>query len=90
MSFMSKLFLLILYIWYFSNEFKCFPFLCVLIMSLVSVMVPYVYPIFNIWLEYPELLLLFIIAYMCYFYLVWNALPVYTLYFSCQFRYFIW
>jgi hypothetical protein len=26
-SFMCKPFLLILYIWYFSNVFKCFPFL---------------------------------------------------------------
>jgi hypothetical protein len=26
---------------YFSNLFKCFPFLCILIMSIVSVMIPY-------------------------------------------------
>jgi hypothetical protein len=31
-------YLLIMYIWYFSSVFKCFPFLCVLMMSIVSVM----------------------------------------------------
>jgi hypothetical protein len=45
-SFMCMLFLLILYMWYFSNVFKCFPFLCVLIMSVASVMVSYVCPVF--------------------------------------------
>jgi hypothetical protein len=43
--------------------FRCFPFFCVLIMSIVSVMVPYVCPMFNMWFEYPELRL-FLIACM--------------------------
>jgi hypothetical protein len=41
-SFMCKLFLLILYMWYFSNMFRLFPLFYFLIMSIVSVMVPYV------------------------------------------------
>jgi hypothetical protein len=40
--FICKLFLLILYMWYFSNVFKCFPVFYVLIISTVSVMVPYI------------------------------------------------
>jgi hypothetical protein len=46
-SFMCKLFLLILCMWYFSNMFKYFHFFYVLIMSIVSVMVPYAYPMLN-------------------------------------------
>jgi hypothetical protein len=47
-----------LYMWYFFNVFKCFPILCILIPSTVSAMVPYLCPVFNMWFEYPELLLL--------------------------------
>jgi hypothetical protein len=57
-SIICNLFLLILYAWYFSSVFKCFIFLCVLIMSTVSVMVPYLCPVFNMWFEYTELLFL--------------------------------
>jgi hypothetical protein len=56
--------------------FQCvqvFPFLCVLMMSIVSVMVLYLYPVFNMWSEYPELLLLFLIACICSLYLVWTV-----------------
>jgi hypothetical protein len=84
-----KLFLMILYIWYFSNVFKCFPFLCILIISIIFVMVPYVCTMFNIWLEYPKLLLLLLIACTCSMYLVWKVPPVHPIYFSGQSRHFI-
>jgi hypothetical protein len=42
--------------------FKFLPIFCVLILSVVSVMAPYICPMFIMWLEYPELLLLFLIA----------------------------
>jgi hypothetical protein len=44
-------------------------------MSILSVIVPYACPVFNIGFEYPELLLLLLIAYMCSLYLVWNVRP---------------
>jgi hypothetical protein len=63
-SVIHTLFLQTLCTWYFSNVSKCFPYSCVPIMSIVSAMVPYVCPLFNTWLDYPELLLvlLFLIA----------------------------
>jgi hypothetical protein len=61
-SFICRLFLLVLYMWYFSSVVKCFSFVCVLIMSIVSVMVPYLCPVFSMWFEYLGLLLLFLIA----------------------------
>jgi hypothetical protein len=70
--------------------FKCFPSLCVLTMSNVSVTVPYVCPVFDIWLEYHELLLLFLIACTCSLYLMWSLLPVCPMNFGRQSRYFIW
>jgi hypothetical protein len=36
-----------------------------LITSIVSVSVPYVCPVFNMWLEFPDLLLLFLIVCIC-------------------------
>lgn len=51
--------------WYFSNVFKYLPFLCILIKSTGSAMVPYLCPVFNTWFEYPELLLLSLIASIC-------------------------
>jgi hypothetical protein len=54
-----------LYVLYFLNVFSCFPLLCVLIMSIVSVIHPYLHPVFNMWVEHPELLLLFLIACIC-------------------------
>jgi hypothetical protein len=59
-------------------------------MSTVSVMVSYVCPVFNMWLEYPKLLLLFLIACICSLHLLWNVLPVCPMYFSGQSRHFIW
>jgi hypothetical protein len=82
----------------FSNMFLCSYvlmcstvslFLCVQLMSIISVMVPDVCLMFNIWLEYPKLLLLFLNACICSFYLVWNVLPVCPMYFSVQSRHFI-
>jgi hypothetical protein len=48
-SFMCTLFLLILYMWYFSDVFKRLPFFSVFMMSNVCYS-----PVFNIWFEYPE------------------------------------
>jgi hypothetical protein len=62
-SFICNLILLILYMWYFPVCFKCF--LHALTMSTVSVIVPYLCPVFNMWLEYRELLLLFLIISIC-------------------------
>jgi hypothetical protein len=72
-SFICMLCLRILYMWYFSSVYKSF--LCVLMMSMVSVMVPYLCPVFNTWFEYPQLLL-FLNACIFSLYLVWNALSV--------------
>jgi hypothetical protein len=58
-------------------------------MFIVSVMVLYVCPTFYTWLECYELLLLFLIAYICSLYLVWNILPVCPMYFNGQYRHFI-
>jgi hypothetical protein len=82
--------LLILYMWYVSSVFMCFPFVCVFMMSMVSAMVPHLCPVFHMWLEYPELLLLFLIACMCSLYLVWKVLPVCPMYLSGQSKHFIW
>jgi hypothetical protein len=49
----------------------------VFMMFIVSVMVPCVCPLFNIWAEYPELPLLFHIAFMCSLHLAWNFRPVF-------------
>jgi hypothetical protein len=56
--------LLILYMRYFSSVFRCFPFLSIFLISIVSVMLPYECPVFNMWLEYPDLLLLFVMSLM--------------------------
>jgi hypothetical protein len=68
---------------YFSRAFKSLPFLSVLIICIVSVM-------FSIWLEYPELLLLFLMFHMCSLYLVLNDQPVCPLYFNEELMHFIW
>jgi hypothetical protein len=41
-------------------------------------------PVFNMWFEYPELLLLFLIACICSLYLVLNVRPVCPIYFNGQ------
>jgi hypothetical protein len=56
--------------WYLSKVFNCLPFLPVLMTSIVSAVVSYVCPVFNIWFEYPELALLLLIEWMCSLYLV--------------------
>jgi hypothetical protein len=56
--------------------FKCFPFLCDLMMSVLSLMVPYVYPVFNMSVEYSVLVLLFLITRVLSLYLLRIALPV--------------
>jgi hypothetical protein len=61
---------------YFSSVFRCFTFQCVLMLFMVSVIVPYLRPVFNMWVEYPELLLLFLFASVCSLYLVRNTLLV--------------
>jgi hypothetical protein len=58
--------------WYFSSVLVCFPFSCVFMISMVSVMGPYLCPVFSMWFEYPELPLLFF-SNMCSLYLVWNV-----------------
>jgi hypothetical protein len=68
-SFIFNLSLLIIYMWYFSSVLECFPFIYVLIMFIVPVMVSYLCSVFNMWFEYPELLLLFLIA--CIFFFFW-------------------
>jgi hypothetical protein len=45
--------------------------------------------VFNMWLEYPELLLLFLTVCICTLYLVWNILPACPMYFSGQSRHFV-
>jgi hypothetical protein len=62
--------------WYFSNVIRYLLLLPCFIIPMVSVVVPYVFSVFSIWLEYPELPLLFLMACICSLYLVLNVLPV--------------
>jgi hypothetical protein len=59
-------------------------------MFTVPVIVPYVCPMFNIWFEYLELLLLLLIAWICSLYLTLNILTVWPIYFNGQSRHFSW
>jgi hypothetical protein len=52
----------------------------------VSDIVPYVSPIFNVWFEYPVLLLFRLTSCMCSLYLVLNVLPVCLTYCTGQSR----
>jgi hypothetical protein len=79
-SSMCTLFLMILYMWYFSYVFKCFPFFSDFMMPVVSVMVPYVCLLFNIWFKYPELPLLFLISCICSLFLAWNIYHMWPMY----------
>jgi hypothetical protein len=58
--------------------------------SIVSVMFPYECAVLNIWLEYPDLLLLFFMSLICSLYLVLNYRPVCPMYFVRQLMHFIW
>jgi hypothetical protein len=60
------------------------------IMSIISVMVPYLWSVFNMRSEYSELLLLFLIAWTCSLYLVRKALPVCPTYLIGQYKHFVW
>lgn len=71
-AFICCLFLLTLYMWGFSDVFICFHFIC-----FVSVIVAYVWPLFSIRLEYPELPLLSVVASMCLLCVAWNIHPMY-------------
>jgi hypothetical protein len=53
-------------------------------MSVVSVMVS----VYNMWFEYPELKLLFLMTYMCSLYVVLNILPFCPVYFNEKSRQF--
>jgi hypothetical protein len=48
---------------------------------ILSVMLPYECPVFNMWLEYPDLLLLFFMSLICSLYLVLNGRSVCPMYF---------
>jgi hypothetical protein len=88
-SIMCTLFLLILYRWYFSNVFKCFRFLCVLIMFIVSAKVAYVYvPCLICALSTPFTIIIYNCLYI-FLVSVWNVLPVCPMYSSGQSRHFI-
>jgi hypothetical protein len=89
-SFMCNLSLLILYIYCIYDLSLICPnvFLFYFITSIVSVIVPYVCPVFSIWFDYTELLLL-LIACICSLHLVRYVLPVCLVYFKRQSRYFI-
>jgi hypothetical protein len=56
MSFVRNLSLLILYMLYLPNVFKCFPFSSVFIMSILLVILLYTCSLLSMWVEYPELL----------------------------------
>jgi hypothetical protein len=67
-----------------------FAFCPLFVTPIVSVMVPYVCPVFSMWFEYPDLLLLFLMVSMCSLNLILNVLPVCPMYFSGQSRHLIW
>jgi hypothetical protein len=74
LSFICQLSLLFLFICYFSMWLIVFLFCEFLCVSVVHVMVQYLCPLFNVWFEDPELLLLFLIACIHSSCLVWNSL----------------
>jgi hypothetical protein len=76
--------------WYLSKAFTCFPFLPVVMTSIVSHAVPYVCPVFNMWLVYPELVLLLLMSWIRSLYLMLNVQPVCSIYFNGQSSNFIW
>jgi hypothetical protein len=61
-SFMCKFSLLVLFMWYRSSLFKYLSFLPVVIMSIVSVIVPYACAVIKYLFKYLELLLLILMS----------------------------
>lgn len=55
-SYAAVLYLSYMYIWYPFYVFGCFLFLAVFMIFIVYAVFSCEYPIFNLWLEYPELL----------------------------------
>jgi hypothetical protein len=70
MSLICDLSLLILWVWYFSKVLKYFSFFAVPMISIVSVIVPCVWPVFSMWLQYQELLLFFFTSFICSVYIL--------------------
>jgi hypothetical protein len=84
-SFICKLLLLVLCIWHFYSVYKVFPFpMSLYDAHYICYGSVFVSLVFNIWFEYAELLLLFLIACMCPFYVVWHSLHVFLMHFNGQ------
>jgi hypothetical protein len=75
---------------YMHDMLRCFPFSSLFTTFIVSVILPYVFPVFNVWSDYPELQLLFLIACMFSLHLIWTIRPVCPIYFSGQSIYLFW
>jgi hypothetical protein len=91
--FMYNLSLLILYISYFCNVFKYFPFsFSLFLLCPLCLLGCHMYIIHSIylWFEYPELPLLLLTAFICSLYLVWHILSLCSLYFNGKSRHLIW
>lgn len=84
-SFICRLLLLVLCIWHFHSVHKVFPFPMFLYdVHYICYGSVFVSLVCNMWFEYTELLILFLIACTCPFYVVWNSLPVLLMHFSDQ------
>jgi hypothetical protein len=59
-----------------SNVYRCFTFVYVLVIDVHGVIVLCLCTPFKMCVDYPEMLLQFLIAFMCFLYLVQNILPV--------------
>jgi hypothetical protein len=81
-SFICSPSILVLYIWYFSSVFRCLPFFSVFKTFIMSTILPYVCPVFSMWFEYPELLLLLLVACIYSWYLVLYVRPLCPIYFN--------
>jgi hypothetical protein len=68
--------------WKFSNVFRCFPFCCTFIISIISLILPYACPVSRICCTYPDVFLLFRMSLTCSLNLVLNMRPVWPIY--CQ------
>jgi hypothetical protein len=88
-TFMLRLLLLIKLI-YFCILLKCYPLFPAFMMSMLSVMVPYVWPVLSTRREYPEWPVLFRMAGTSSLYLPVKACSIWPLYFSEQSKLFCW